>query len=136
MSEINWSVFTVEEKEALEKLVAMGEVDNIANGVLEMTIEKEKELQKLSLQMRPISQEFESKVMEQWTKERLEKGLEPSPQSPEEEKELQAQLDAEMATFQKEHAEKNAARVQGEAPFCQFCDSRGVKHKANCTKIK
>lgn len=112
MQNIFWEVFTREEHDAINKLMSMGERDNIAQGVIEMTPEKERELQKIADNMRPIPTEFESDEMKKYTIERLEKGLSPSPETPEEEKELQERLDKEMKDYQAEHAKKNAERLK------------------------
>ncbi len=112
MHDVNFEVFTDEEHEALNKLIQMGERDSIAMGVLNMTPEKELELQKIADHMRPIPQEFESEAHKQWTINRLKAGLDPSPQSPEEEVEFQKILDVELEEKQKEYASKNLVRTQ------------------------
>lgn len=110
-STINWEVFPIEEQEALQKLMKMGERDNIAGGVLEMTPAKEFELQKIGTLMRPVPDEFESSVMEKYVKDRLSQNLPASPQTPEEEAILQKALDEERLAFQKEHQEQNEKRL-------------------------
>lgn len=109
---IFWEVFTREEHDAISKLVELGERDNIAQGVIEMTPEKEIELQKIADQMRPIPQEFESEAQKQFQQERLKEGKSPFPESPEEEKELQKKLDDEMSKFQAEHKAKSDVRLE------------------------
>ncbi len=112
MHDIFWEVFTREEHDAISKLMEMGERENIAQGVIEMTPDKERELQKIANHMRPIPAEFESEAMKNYLKERQEKGLDPSPQTPQEEAELQAILDAELRQYQAEHKAKGETLVR------------------------
>lgn len=108
--QIAWEVFTNEEQAALKKAIELSLKSVLTQCVIEMTPQKEAELQKLADQMSPIVNNEESKTMSNFIIERLKQGLDPSPQSPEEEAELQKALDAEQLEKQKEFAEKNKAK--------------------------
>lgn len=146
---INWDVFTREEHDAINKIMGLDHPEDLALGVVEMTPEKELEIQKLVDQSRPVEISNESEAMRKFIQDKREKGLPETPQSPDEEKELQKLLDEEMATKQKEAAEKIAEQLSGttkranthitnvqdaKQSFCDLCDSKGVKHKKDCPK--
>ena len=140
MYNVNWEIFLAEEHEALNKLIEMGERDSLALGVIDMTPAKEAEIQKIADHMRPVDRSFESEVAKKYVNERLAKGEEPSPQSPEEEAILQRALDAEMKAAQDLQKAKSAERQESldqvtKPPFCTSCDSRGGVHKKECTKL-
>jgi len=149
MQNVNLEVFTREEQEVLNKLIEMGERDNLAQGVLEMTPAKEIELQKIADQMRPVAQEFESEELKKYKEERMAKGEEPYPQTPAEEAALQKILDDEMKAEQEKQKKisderagklaevvKPIAPTEVKAPFCDSCESKGVRHLKACPKFK
>lgn len=107
---VNWSLFLVEEKEVLEKLIAMGEVSNLVLGVLEMTQSKEAELQKIVNHLRPVPLEFESAALKQYKLKRLAEGKTSDPETPAEEAALQKILDDELSAIQSEHKKKSEVR--------------------------
>ncbi len=99
---IEWSVFTQEEHERLNKMIELRAFNEFTNSIEEMTPDKERELQKLLNYFRPVVMDEQSEVMKKYIRERKEKGMIESPQSPEEEAELQAMLDEEMRLKQEE----------------------------------
>lgn len=61
-------------------------------------------------------------------------------QTPEEEAEAQRIIDARvsklrnMPVLEEDLEEAPEPEVVAQAKFCQFCDSKGVRHKLNCTR--
>lgn len=110
LENVNWELFTVEERAVLEKLIAMGEVANLSGGVIEMNQGKEAELQKITNHLRPVPVEFESDAAKKWRVDRLKQGLKADPETPDEEAALQKILDDEMNAIQKEHKKKAEVR--------------------------
>lgn len=111
---ISWSVFTREEHDALNKMLEMGEFKSFAQAVVEMTPEKEFEIQKLTDSFANQNENFESEAHAQWRKEQQKKtnGASADPQTPEEEAELQKILDDEMKAKQEELQMKNLEREE------------------------
>lgn len=111
---ISWATFMNEEQAALKKAVSMGLRNYLAQCVIEMTPEKEVELQKLADQMSPEISTDESVVLKKFMVDRLKAGMDPSPQTPEEEAELQKALDAEQLENQKKFSktEKNEIKTE------------------------
>jgi hypothetical protein len=109
---INWEVFTREEKDALMILVNQNMKEHFSSVIHEMTQEKEYELQKIGDQLKPLVEVEESEEKVKFQKERLEKGLSADPTSPEEEKELQAKLDAEIGARHEARKEQNKKRLE------------------------
>lgn len=112
IDEVNWNVFTLEETAVIKQLVEMQQRDHIAQGVLEMTPEKEAELQKIGNLLRPVPQEFESEALKQWKISRMKENKNPDPETPEEEAQLQKILDAEIAALQATHKKKAEQRQE------------------------
>lgn len=113
--QISWEIFMNEEQTALKKAIELGATDFLTHCIIEMTPQKEAELQKLKNQMAPVALENESDVMKKYTIERLREGKDPSPQSPQEEAALQKLLDEEQLERQKKFSvqtEKQAAGLE------------------------
>lgn len=143
LDSVRWELFALEEKDAILKLVDMQEAASIVCVVQEMTPEKELEIQKIVDSVKPLVSEFESEVMKNYIKTRLEAGLPASPENPAEEAELQKALDKEMADFQAKQEMKNKERLAAldqklglneAGKFCEFCDTKGHKHLKDCAR--
>lgn len=96
------------------KLINMRRKEDLACAIegVNMTREKEVELQKIADHMQPLVQTFESNLIEEINIEKQKQGLPTDAQSPEEEAEIQAKLDAELAAFQKAQQEKNKVQLE------------------------
>ena len=111
MPQVNWELFTREEKDAIMQVINLESRENLATVIETMTPEKEMELQKIADSLKPLVSDFESEALKEYTRKRLEAGLAASPESPAEEAELQKLLDEEQVAHQKKVTEHNAERV-------------------------
>lgn len=111
---IAWEVFMTEEQNALRKAIGLGQRSLLTQCVVEMTPQKEAELQKLMNQMTPETSDGESSVLKSYQIDRLKQGLDPSPQSPAEEAALQKLLDEEQLEKQKKYTKKKKVEEREE----------------------
>lgn len=135
---VKWEVFSQEEQEAIKRLMKFNVREYMTGGVLNMTPEKEGELQKIVDAMKPNNLLFKSKILEEDDVAKVKAGLPTGPQTPEEEKILQKKLDDEIAAFQAKEAHKHVAQnvnLKNVTKFCDACDSVGGKHKDNCSTL-
>jgi len=111
LTEINWSLFTPEEKEMILKAVDNGDLDHITclPGI-KLTPDKEKEIEKIVLDLREIDLGDESKVREEMDIFWAKKGM---IDTPEKEKEWQEKIDKENEEKKKE-VEKEKDKINGE----------------------
>src|SRR3990167_11091532 len=107
---INWHVFTREEKEAIMTARRVGDVDHLSNVVATMTPTKEIELQKIKDALTPMAEGFESEVRKEMEKYFKKKGVS-GPQTPTEEAEWEAKLQAEYSAFVSKKQAKEAKRL-------------------------
>lgn len=115
--QIAWEQFTNEEQTALKKAINLGLRNYLVQCVVEMTPQKEVELQRLANQMQPVAIEAESGVLKKFTIEKLHKirtgdATSTSPETPEEEAELQKLLDEEQLEKQKQFSEKTEEQAK------------------------
>lgn len=108
---INWEVFTAEEKQGIEKLLEMRMPEHMAAVIINMDRSKEVELQKIMSQVRPLNDLAENSIRENIIGEYYKKNPR-GPQSPAEEKVLQDELDAELAKFHTEQQKKAKEQEQ------------------------
>lgn len=159
-SNINWDLFTREEKDNVMTIINMNSRENLATVIENMTPDKELELQKIADSLKPLVPDYESTAATEYALRRQKEGLPESPQSPEEEAELQKLIDAERAAHESKKAKAEPAievplaveppvsppaadTTAGETtttgekpPFCTQCDSKGVRHKKDCPTLK
>ena len=141
-SNIIWEEFTREEHDKIMELISLGQVEHVAIVVENMTPQKERELQKIVNQIKPLVTNEESDVLDKYWKENPN-----GPQSPEEEKALQALIDTEILERQNKKRELNEERMSSldnkpeeikpveSKKFCDSCDSKGVRHLKTCPKF-
>lgn len=103
---LNKLLFTQDELKVVETLIQKGQHRNIMSVLLNVDPEKEAELQRVINLIEPLSDGFESEVRKQMDKE-----LPNGPQSPEEEAEWDAKLQAEYKLWI-EAQEKNRAEIE------------------------
>lgn len=100
MQNINWYVFTNEERSLIQKAIDSGDRANVVcliDGV-NMDQEKEMEIQKIVDNMTPDDDNFVSEIEPELAREFLEKVPEPD-KTPEQEEEWQKKLDEERKEF-------------------------------------
>lgn len=103
LANIKWDVFTKEEKESIEGLVATGNFDAITRAIMMDSAEKEFWIAEILGQVRPIAEVLDSKVKQEMLNAKL-KGEEID--TPEKEKEWEEKLKAEK----EENASKKKAK--------------------------
>lgn len=151
MENVNWDVFTEDERKGIKKLIDMRLPQHFTSIILNMDKAKELELQKIVAQHRPLNDTNENQIRDKVI-ENYYKTNPHGPQSPAEEKVLQDELDEELRKFHEKQQNKASEQVEllenkekvveeaplvventtGEAPFCTQCDSKGVRHKKVC----
>ena len=112
----DWTVFTQDEKEGIEKLLDMRMPEHITASIINMTGAKEIEIAKILAQTNPLTDLNENVLRESIITEYYKihtKG----PQTPEEELELQKQLDSEITKFHKEQQDKANALQESLKPI-------------------
>lgn len=103
--DIKWEVFTAEEKAGIEKLLEARMPEHMASLIINMDRMKETELQKIISQARPLNSLNENSVREKVIDEYYKKNPR-GPQSPEEEKVLQDELDTELGKYHEEQRKR------------------------------
>ena len=103
---INWDIFTQEEKIDIRKLVSSGHSTEITCIISTMTKEKEIEIQKIMDHVRPKEEGFISKVRDKYKSK--------TPETPEEEIEMQKELDDEFREHTKKQQRKEKKRIEKE----------------------
>lgn len=106
MMNINWSVFTLEQKEIIEALIAKGEVKQISHAIVVQDTEQEYWLQQIVDQIAPEVAPLESKVKSEIAK--VNSSINTMIDNPEKEAEWQKKLDEEKA----EHIEKEKIKKE------------------------
>ena len=103
---LNKLLFTKDELKIVESLIQIGRHKNIMSALINIDPEKEAELQRVMNILEPINDGFESEVRKQ-----MNKALPNGPQSPEEEAEWDAKLQAEYKLFV-ETQERNRNEIE------------------------
>ena len=102
---IDWAVFSPQEKEHIEKLLELRMPEHLAASIINMDRKKEVELQKIIAQVRPVNSSAEQQLREKVITE-FYKVHPRGPQTPDEEKILQEQLDLELMKFHEDQQAK------------------------------
>lgn len=92
LTDIKWDVFTKEEKESIEGLVATGNFDAITRAIMMDSAEKEHWISQILEQVRPVAEVLDSKVKQEMLNAKL-RGEDID--TPEKEKEWEDKLKAE-----------------------------------------
>lgn len=114
MQNINWYVFTKEERDLIQKAIDSGDTANVVCLVADVNMdqEKEAEIQKIVDNMRPEDDNFISEVEEEVTRVFIE-GTPETEKNPELEAEMQKKLDEEKEAFvAKKRRSKKAAEPE------------------------
>ena len=106
MTNINWEIFTPLEQTKLKKAIEEGHFDFLASLVDEMSQEKELELQKVVNSNNNVGTGFQSKAKDNFWKNHAN-----GPETPEEEAQLQKEIDDEYAEYK---AEQDKIKQQNE----------------------
>ena len=106
MENINWSVFKLDEKMHLKRLIKLGQYKRLTNIDILMNPDKEFEIQKMINALEPIAVDFESKV-----KAKFKKTNPDGPQTPTEEAELEEKLRIEFEEYKVKMEKKRAKRL-------------------------
>jgi hypothetical protein len=108
-NEINWDVFTLEDKNLINQALKAGDYSNLINVITNVDPEKEYEIQKLFNLYAPEGEEFISRAQKEVEQDFLQ--LPQSEMTPEKEKEYQDKLDAEKEDFSKKKKVKDEKKL-------------------------
>lgn len=106
LDNINWYLFTNEEKKYIKQMYQRGDISALTAVIEEMTPEKEIELQKIHDILKPITDDYTSKVRDKYFKDNPD-----GPQTPEQEAELQSEMNNEFAEYKDKLKEKNKKKI-------------------------
>lgn len=108
--QINWGVFTVDERQAIELALRQGRYEDIGACLVIDEPIREAQIQLIKQQNVPLMQIDESKVQAAILEAETKSGGMPTIDTPEKEAAWQAQIDAEKAS-------QNAAAANGQSPY-------------------
>jgi hypothetical protein len=134
---IDWAVFTLEEKQRIVALRSIGDYKHLTNVVDTMTPQKEIQIQKMIDYLKPLNEGFKSDVKKEYDK-KFPKG----PQTPQEEAEMQEALNKEWSDFinkkQKQQVErlKSLGEISEEAEEAIAEEPEAEKPKAEEPKVE